>query len=108
MKKLLSVLLVVLASCTYHDLHVNPCFLSSEQNLSGSVTYFYNNQNQLVSYAASNVYSSVLTYYDSGKILSSVYNQVLSIISICDTKIRLTLTQKSVKNFSGFNRHTKC
>jgi len=106
MKKLLSALLVVLASCTYHDLHVNPCFLSSEQNLSGSVSYFYNNQNQLVSYATPNVYSSVLTYDESGKIVSEVDNQVLS-ITYSYNKNRLTLWSQSVQNYSGYNSQTK-
>lgn len=107
MKKLLSILLVVLASCTYHDLHEGPCYLASEHNLSGEVSYFYNAKNELISYSASNVYSSVLSYDDSGKIISEVDNQILSITYSYDDKNRLTLWSQVVQNYTGYNSQIK-
>jgi hypothetical protein len=102
MKKIIGAFIIaVLASCEL-DNHVplNLCYLKSEQRLFSDANYTYNQKNELISYSSQNVYSSVLTYDVSGKIVSELDNDYIQITYAYDNKNSLVLWEESVAGTS--------
>lgn len=107
MKKIVySAVLIVLLSCEYDDL-TPVCYLASELTISNSIFYSYNNRNQLVTYNAPSVISSVLTYDNSGRIIRELDNGDLDIRYQYDSHGNLILWSQSIDGYPYLSAQSK-
>ena len=91
MKKIFLGLVFALAiSCEYTNVTPRTCYLSSIET-AYQTTFKYNSEYQLISYATPNIYSSTLTYDDSGKIISEFDNGSILVTYKYDQNHRLVL-----------------
>jgi YD repeat-containing protein len=63
-------------------------------------SYSYNDNNELISYSSASIYSSTLTYDDSGKIISELDNGDIQIKYTYDQKHQLILWSESIPGYS--------
>jgi YD repeat-containing protein len=109
MKKIiLGAVLISLASCDKtNKIGPNVCYLSSENTYSNSMIYYYNSSNELSSYVTSYIFSSVLTYDGSGKIISELDNGNTQISYNYDKNNRLILWSQVVAGDPSANLQYK-
>ena len=104
MKKVISGFVVlVLLSCEYKDTAPGICYLASEQTSNTTLVYSYDNNHQLTTYSSDNVSSSVLTYDNSGKIISELDNGNIQITYDYNQKNQLVRWTEQVANYPAYN-----
>lgn len=103
MRSIFGLLLVtLLLSCEYKDISPRICYLATEVTPTIANSYFYNENNQLVSYSSPNIYTSTLTYNSAGKIISELDNGGIQIDYTYDEKNQLVLWTESIKGASFY------
>ena len=106
-KIILRWLLVVVVSCEYKDIGPRICYLASEQTSSKVNFYTYDDDNELVSYLATNVFSSIITNDGAGKIISELDNGNIHVDYTYDQSNRLVLWTETIDTNPSRNSQVK-
>jgi|GEM_PF-2719647 YD repeat-containing protein len=102
-KVILGLVLAALLACEYKDIAPGICYLASEQTQNATLSYSYDDHNQMISYTSNHVSSSVLTYDNSGKIISELDNGTIQITYDYDQKNQLVQWTEMIANYPSYN-----